>query len=331
MGGQSLTFSSGRSFRYPGLFPKVFQQIPGMKYLYLLVILLPFGSSAQKRQEDVSARILDASQIFANYRWALDLPSSTVLREALGDSLSRVVIKKTQEGQWPSGFRSVQDREENRAYFCDLKADLVCPLATGRVLLRVPAVRNRHLPGHLQAKEDWYIVIRENALDLLGEESPFPETLGSQVAFLLEDFLNGYAQSRAEDSNSSLFTLDGQVIESRFLLSGARSSIFLRTFSTGRMSFQATFPPVLYREDGIRQYRDVLQQVTSTLFRACPMAAQKEVSLSNGGLQTTLLAFDYTGDMDPRCKGLHIELQLLPSFSQSVQVPVWIVRLGIIP
>lgn len=302
-----------------------------MKYLYLLILLLPFGSSAQIRQEDISVRILDASQIFANYRWALDMPSSTALRDALGDSLSAVVVTKTQEGQWPPGFRSIQDREENRAYFCDLKADLMCPLGTGRVLLRIPALKNRHLPGHLQMKDDWYVVVRENALERLDEVSPFPETLGPQIAFLIEDFLDGYTKSRVADSNSSLFTLDGQVNESRFMLSGARSSVFLRNFSTGRISFQTTFPPVLYREDGMRQYRDIRQQLTSTLFRACPMAAQKEISLSYGGLQTTLVAFDYAGDMDSQCKGLHVELQLLPLFTQSVQAPVWYVRLAIIP
>jgi hypothetical protein len=302
-----------------------------MKYLYFLIVFLPFGSMAQNRQEVVPVRILDAAQIFANYRWTLDVSSGTALREALGDSLSAVIFQKTQETYWPVGFRSVQDREENRGYFCDLKADLMCPLAIGRVLIRIPVIGNQHLPPHLQAKEDWYVVIRESALEHLDKASPFPETLGSQVAFLISDFLDGYVKSRVEEYDGPHFTLDGQLNEARFLLNGARSSVFLRAFSTGKISYYATFPPVLYREDGRKQYRDILQQITSTLFEACPIAAQKEIRLNNGGLQTTLVAFDYTGDMDPRCKGLHIELQLLPSYAQSGPVPVWYVRLAIIP
>ena len=286
---------------------------------------------AQNRQEVVPVRILDASQIFADYRWILDISSGIALREALGDSLSAVIFQKTQEKYWPVGFRSVQDREENRGYFCDLKADLMCPLATGRVLLRIPALGNQHLPVPMRAEEDWYIVIRESALEHLGEASPFPETLGSQVAFLLEDFLDGYAKSRVEDYDSLRFTLDGQVNESRFLLNGARSSVFVRPLSNGKTNFYATFPPVFYREDARKLYQDVLQQLNSTLFKVCPMAAQKEIRISNGGLQTTLVAFDYTGDMDPRYKGLHIELQLLPSFAQSGPVPVWYLQLAIIP
>lgn len=302
-----------------------------MKFRYFLLVLLPFGSIAQNQQEDSPVRILDASQIYANYRWALDMSSGTALREALGDSLSAVIFQKTQDKYWPVGFRSVQDREENRGYFCDLKADLMGPLAIGRVLLRIPVIGNQHLPPHLQAKEDWYIVIRESAVERLDKGSPFPETLGSQVAFLISDFLDGYAKSRVEHPDSLQFTLDGQVIKARFLLNGARSSVFLRTYSRGQISYYATFPPSFYREDGRKQYRDILQQISATLFEACPMAAQKEIDLGNGALQTTLVTFDYTGDMDPRCKGLHIELQLLRSYAQSGPGPVWYVRLAIIP
>lgn len=314
-----------------GLIPEGIPQLQIMRYLYILAVLLSFGASAQKQQEAVPVRILDASQVYANYRWSLDNPAREMLLACMSDSLSTVIFQKTQEGQWPDGFKSVQDREENRGYFCDLKAFLLCPLSAGKVLLFIPSAGNRHLPLHLQSREDWYLVIRERAIERLGATFVFPDALGAQVAFLLDDFIGGYAKSMVQGDSGPLLTLDGQITGARFVLEGARSSIFLRSPSASQMTFLSIFPSVPERADALRQYRDILQRLSSTLFRNCPMAKQKEQALGNGALQTAFIAFDYSGDMDPRCRGLHIEIQLLPSFAQSGTRPVWYVQLSIVP
>ena len=302
-----------------------------MRYLCFLPFLLSLCTAAQPTQELVQTRILDASQIYANYRWKLDIRSEAMLRETLGDSLSALIFQQTQEHRWPDGFKSAQDREENRYLFCDLKAYLYYTLPIGKVLLVVPASENRHLPIHLQTTEDWYIVIRTSAVESAGPSPNFPQDLGAQVDFLLGDFLGGFAKSMVKEEDKTQFSLYGQVMPSRILLEGARTSIFISKFPEGQTGFFSTFPPVLRREDAQRQYRDILQRLSSTLFNSCPMANQGEIPLGKGGVQTTFQAFDYTGDIHPRCKGLRIEVQLLPSFAQSGQKPVWYVQLAIIP
>jgi hypothetical protein len=300
-----------------------------MKYCFLLALLLPAKAFAQINPTPFPVRILDASQIFASYRWQLDIRSRDAVIETLGDSLWSVIAEKTQENEWPEGFRRLEDREENRAYFCDLKAEYLLALSLEKVLLRIPASENRDLPPSMQSRWDWYMVIREKAVEPIEKSPQFPLTLETQIPFLVEDFLSGYAKSMEPEDPSPTISLDGQMVKARFLLEGARSSVFIRSPEGKRVSFTSNFQPFLSREEAAFQYQDILQRMGRIFFKSCTMARQKERVQNDGSRITVFTTFDYSGDMDPRCRGLSIEIRLSPSYSQTGKGPIWSVQLSV--
>jgi hypothetical protein len=298
-----------------------------MKYCILLAFLLPIGAFAQINQPPFPVRILDASQIFSSYRWQLDIRSRDAVIETLGDSLWQVIAEKTQENYWPEGFRQLGDREENRAYFCDLKAEYLLALSLEKALLRIPASGNRNLPPSMQNSQDWYLVIREKAVEAVDPPARFPLTLEAQIPFLVEDFLRGYTESMETDDTGSSVSLDGKIAKSRFLLEGARSSVFIRSMEGRRVSFRSSFPPFQSREEATLQYQDILQRLDKVFFTPCAMAKQRERIQSDGSRMTVLTAFDYSGDMPPLCRDLSIQIYLSPAYTRPGEGPVWSVQL----
>lgn len=300
-----------------------------MKYSFMLAILLPAKAFAQTNPIPFPVRILDASQISASYRWQLDVRSRDAVIETLGDSLWSVIAEKTQENQWPEGFRQLEDREENRAYFCELKAEYLLTLSLEKALLRIPASENRHLPPSMRSSWDWYMVIRDKAVEPVDLSAQFPLTLETQIPFLVEDFLIGYAKSMETEEQSSSISLDGQIYKARFLLEGARTSVVIRSLEGKRVSFISNFQPFPSKEEATIQYQAILQRLDRLLLEPCTIARQKERVQSDGSRVTVLTAFDYSGDMDPRCRDLSIEIRLSPSYSQTGNGPVWSVQLAI--
>lgn len=300
-------------------------------WFFLLIWVLPLYSSAQLHPEAIPVRILDASLISANYRWRLDPRARETLERTFGEAQWAAIADKTQETHWPPGFRSREDREENRHWFCDLNAYFLQRFSVDKALVWIPAAENQRLPPQLQQTEDWYLVIRESALEQVKGISKYPQTLEAQLDFLLKDYLEGYTQSRQEEDPLAPATLEGRELAARFMLEGARSATFLRSLEGNRLTYIANFPPTAMRADALRQYQDLLQRISAARLSACPLSRSRERSQANGMLQTSFTAFDYAGDMNPRYRGLTLEVRLVQTFAQSGVNPVWFAQLAILP
>lgn len=73
---------------------------------------------------------------------------------------------------WPVGINSFKQREANRSLIYNYAVELLCFLDGEKVLLKVPADKNKHMKGALQLNHDIYFVLDETAIDINGSKLP---------------------------------------------------------------------------------------------------------------------------------------------------------------
>lgn len=73
---------------------------------------------------------------------------------------------------WPSGISSYKQREANRSLLYNYTVEPLCFLDGDKLLLKVPAEKNKHMKGAFQLSSDIYFVIDESAVDLNGSKLP---------------------------------------------------------------------------------------------------------------------------------------------------------------
>ncbi len=258
--------------------------------------------------EAIPARILDASFIFPQYRWELDVESSRRLAGIFGEPTWQTILRTSRQQTWPPGMRKEEDRAENRGWICDFNVYYLCTFSVDKALLWFPEKENQHLPEYLRPQEDLYLIIRESGLEKSGQSAGIPLRLEAQLDFLLAGFLNQFA-SIAENAAPS-FTLDGEQIPTRFILEGARTAWISRSFDRRRIGYMAAFPEHPTREMALNQYKILFDRISAAQFSAFPLVRDKNPR-RDVFFADRFFAFDMAGDMDPRFKGLTLNLELI--------------------
>ena len=281
------------------------------RFLFLLLLPVSLSVTAQAPAENapVPARILDASFLFPQYRWELDVESSRRLSRTFGDSKWQTILRTSRQEAWPPGMRKEEDRAENRAWICDFNVFYLCSFSVDKALLWLPEKDNQHLPVYLRPQEDLYFIIRESGLDQSGQPAGIPLRLEAQLDFLLAGFLTQFA-SIAESSPAPALTLDGEQITTRFILEGARTAWINRSFDRRRTGYTAAFPEHATREAALSQYKLLFDKISAARFSSCPLVRDKNPK-RDILFQDRFFAFDMAGDMDPRFKGLALNLELV--------------------
>ncbi|MBK6948233.1 MAG: hypothetical protein IPH16_09375 [Haliscomenobacter sp.] len=278
-------------------------------FLALLPASLSIAAQAPADRAPVPARILDASFLFPQYRWELDVESSRRLSRAFGESKWQTILRASRQEAWPPGLRKEEDRAENRGWICDFNVYYLGSFSVDKALLWFPEKENQHLPAFLRPQEDLYFIIRESGLEKSGQPAGIPLRLEAQLDFLLAGFLTQFA-SIAESAHPPALTLDGEQIPTRFMLEGARTAWISRSFDRRRTSYTAAFPEHATREAALNQYKILFDRISAARFSSCPLVRDKNPK-RDLLFEDRFFAFDMAGDMDPRFKGLALSLELV--------------------
>ncbi len=281
------------------------------RLLFLALLPVSFLLAAQAPAENVpvSARILDASYLFPQYRWELDVESSRRLSRSFGESAWHTILRTSRQEAWPPGMRKEEDRAENRGWICDFNVYYLCSFSVDKALLWFPEKENQHLPAYLRPQEDLYFIIRESGLEKSGSPARMPLRLEAQLDFLLASFLDEFAPI-AESNPAPSLTLDGEQIPTRFILEGARTGWISRSFDRRRTAYTAAFPEHPTREAALNQYKLLFDKISAARLSTCPLVRDKNPK-RDILFEDRFFAFDMAGDMDPRFKGLALHLELV--------------------
>lgn len=280
----------------------------------------------------VPARLLDMSLLYPNYRWELDLPADRMLRQQFGGSKWTEIVQQAQEGSWPPGLRSRDDRDENRDLLCDVHVYFLRRFSIDKLLLWVPAQENKHLPSYLQPITDIYFIMREGGAELIDLHKPvFPTTLEAQLDMLLREYVLGFS-GIVDTSQAPALTLEGKQEAVLLSLEGARTTYLNRSLDGQWAAYTAIFPTQGNMEEAIAQYERLQKRISAARLTACPLVLSKGTNAENR-YYARYFTHDFTGDMDPRYKNLSLTLQLVRSYDHTARntQPLWYTMLVLRP
>lgn len=252
--------------------------------------------------------LLEIGLLFPNYRWELDIPAERTLKTAYGNAWPQV-CQMSREENWPAGLRTYAQREENRDVFCSMRAYLEQTFSRDKVLLRVPASENTHLPPALRPDKDFFLIMRASGIALADSPDAFPTSITEQLEFLVMASLTRFA-SLADTAQESTHSLYGIQHPSRFVPEGAHHAWVEEALGGSRITYTAVFPPSRRLEEAGKKFEQLLQLVLTTQIPACPMVRSRETN-SELSYYARFFPHNYAGDMDPRFNHLVLTIQVI--------------------
>lgn len=269
-----------------------------MKVFQFIVALLAFHFSAvaQKYQVGTPIRVLDYGQLYSTYNW--DEDAQAALNTQLG-SLAEAVILNSVESAWPEGIASLDARSANQAAFAGYTLFYLTTLATGQVVLFVPAIENSMMPAGMAPPKDIYFIISESATEA-GMKPPSTSApdlepavgFGASMETLTQDFPNLFINlfnSEYQEDVDGLVTFHG----CNFTMEDAELMYFIDDLLAGSTIFRAAFAGNEDPAKTLVTYSKLVRMVEALKLNCCPLLKATEIVAGNK--HTQLFHVNYAG------------------------------------
>jgi hypothetical protein len=113
-----------------------------------------------------SASITDPGEIYSTWKWDSVIEAALV-DAGRKDQIETIKAHYTEKG-WPANLAKFQSRTDNPGIVKQYKTESIASFMNGKtplVVLRVPADQNKDMPEGWRPAEDFYIVIKQSAVD----------------------------------------------------------------------------------------------------------------------------------------------------------------------
>lgn len=140
------------------------------RILIAAALLAALSASAQS-----GARIADPQALVPRPDLASDAGAQAGLKAAgHGPELIARINRLSEPDAWPEGLRTDSARAANRAALRNYAVARMCDFSNEEgayTIVSVPAALNYHMPDHLRAKDDFYLVLRAGGVEAIDAEA----------------------------------------------------------------------------------------------------------------------------------------------------------------
>lgn len=287
-----------------------------MRRLIFLVSLLIFAIEANGQDEEElffeydPVRITNPGSLYSEVDWTPEMKAELIA--VVGEDHADLIIQGSSESNWPVGIASLNARVLNQNLMLEYEGYYLTTVNKSMAVIMILAKENRHMEKDMLPKEDFYLVILENAIEISDAEPiDWMQVFLEELEVITLDYKNGFInlldeviQEPNEDQE--------KIYSSKVTLEGAYYLTFFQDGASSDISLRGVFLGDSDPESALIIYQGLVYQVENIDLSCCTLVKKEETARGNTRSQDFEVAAK-NGYLDPDFQNMVINLTLEPS------------------